>query len=85
VTVSEQDWIDGNRAAYLRMLQECLRELGVDDPAAGQARWVVEREATIVMLRQVCERFGDNEWQPELHLADIIEKYLWRNLEASSQ
>ena len=39
-----------------------------------------ERRETIAMLRQVCEEFGDNEWPDNLHLADIIEKHLWRHL-----
>ena len=34
----------GNRAAWLSMLQSCLRQLGIDDEDAGRARWVSERE-----------------------------------------
>jgi len=41
-----------------------------------------ERNDAIVMLRQVCEDWGDNDWADNLHLADIIEKHLWRHLEA---
>ena len=33
------------------------------------------------MLRQVCAKYGDNDWPDNLHLADVIEKHLLRNLE----
>lgn len=51
------------------------------DPADGQARWVSEREQAVAILRQVCEKHGDNEWDETLHLADVVEKHLWRHLE----
>lgn len=47
--------------------------------AAGAA-WILEREATVAQLRQVCDDFGDNEWPDGLHLADVIEKHLARHL-----
>ena len=82
--MNETDYISGSRAAWLSMLQTCLRELGVDDPAAGQARWVSEREQTVAMLRQVCERYGDNDWPDTLHLADVVDKHLGKYLAADT-
>lgn len=79
--MNEQDYIRGSRMAWLSMLQMCLRELGVDEPAAGQARWISEREQTVAMLRQVCERHGDNDWDETLHLADVVDKHLMKHLE----
>ena len=72
----------GNRAAWLSMLQSCLRQLGIDDEDAGRARWVSEREQTVAALRSVCERHGDNEWDEDLHLADVVSKHLERHLDA---
>lgn len=43
-----------------------------------------ERDEAIRILRDVCEEFGDNDWDNDLHLADIIEKHLHRNLRAWS-
>lgn len=34
----------------------------------------------ISTLRQVCDEFGDNDWDETLNLSDIVEKHLWRNL-----
>ena len=79
--MNEQDYIRGSRAAWHSMLQLCLRELDVDDPIAGQVQWVSEREQTVAMLRDICERHGDNDWDETLHLADVVDKHLGRYLE----
>ena len=78
---NEQHCERGSRAAWLRMLSLCLRELGIDDPEAGKARWVSEREQTVAILRMACDEHGDNEWEENLHLADVIEKHLIRHLQ----
>lgn len=75
--MNETGYTSGSRAAWLSMLHTCLRELGVDDPVAGQARWVSEREQTVAMLRQVCGRYGDNDWPDTLHLADVVDKHMF--------
>jgi hypothetical protein len=78
---SESEAYDaGNRAAWRMLLQEACLNLGYDDPAAGQAAWILEREGTVAALREACAEFGDNEWEDDLFLADIIEKHLDRNL-----
>jgi hypothetical protein len=78
--MSEADYELGNRAAWLAMLAECLRHLGVDDVEAGKARWVKEREETIAQLRILCDVVGDNNWTESLYLADVVEKHLARHL-----
>jgi hypothetical protein len=83
--MSERDWMAGQKFAYETLLAECVAHLGVratvqldDDgkkvqvPVAG----MVERVAVVRVLRQVCERFGDNDWPDNLHLGDVIEKHL---------
>jgi hypothetical protein len=77
----EQSYVNGERMAYLSMLRTCLRELGVNDPEAEKCRWAVERQETIMKLRDVCSDHGDNDWPDDLHLSDIIEKHLIRHLE----
>lgn len=76
----EKLYVDGYRVAWLSMLQICLRKLGIDDDEAGNARWVSEREETIAMLRAICADYGDNDWDDDLHLADIIEKHLYSKI-----
>lgn len=78
--MNEQDWVNGNRAAYASILRECLRQLGYDSPEATAAKWAAEREEIRALLRRVCEDYGDNDWPDDLHLADVIEKHLVRYL-----
>lgn len=82
----ESIYEQGSRAAWTFMLGECLRHLGYKSVyrsgEGADVAWIAEREAAIAMLRQVCAAHGDNDWPNDLHLGDIIEKHLWRNLEA---
>ena len=75
----ELNYERGNRAAWLSMLGECLRQLGYEDHETQKVAWVKEREATIAALRSACEAHGDNEWPDDLHLADVVEKHLVRH------
>lgn len=77
----EQEYIKGSRAAWASMLQKCLAELGYDSPEAQGAKWILEREAAISQLRDICESLGDNDWDENLHLADILEKHLAKYLD----
>jgi hypothetical protein len=81
----ERAYEQGVRAGLRRTLQQTLQQLGyelADDLEQKVAGLVLEREETIAMLRTVCEEFGDNDWDDRLHLADVIEKHLARNLRA---
>lgn len=78
----ERAFAHGSRTAWAMMLLECLRQLGYDDPGAVRHQWVAEREQAVLALRSVCERFGDNDWEPTLNLADVISKHLHDHLAA---
>jgi hypothetical protein len=79
----EQWWLRGNRAAWLRLLGQCLINLGYDPKGQNRSReaLIAEREEAIVQLRMTCDQHGDNNWPETLHLADVIEKHLARHLE----
>jgi hypothetical protein len=38
--------------------------------------WKEERADAVRELREICEDFGDNDWEDDLHLADVIGKHL---------
>jgi hypothetical protein len=78
--MSEKDYIMGSRSAACSILRECLSILGYSSPEAMQTSWILEREAAINALRCVCNDYGDNDWDEKLHLADIVDKHLARNL-----
>ncbi len=77
----ELAWTRGQRAALTSMLAKILGDLGYQDTEATRSKWIVEREQTIAKLREVCGDHGDNDWTETLHLADIIDKHLARQLE----
>ena len=81
--MNENSWEVGNRAAWSKILAECVRQLGHKSTAAAHAAWITEREEAVVQLRELCEEHGDNDWPDDLHLGDVIEKHLGRHLESS--
>ncbi|HLL74796.1 MAG TPA: hypothetical protein VK421_05985 [Pyrinomonadaceae bacterium] len=76
---NEQSWLRGNKAAYRAIMAECLRNLGHGDRDARS--WALERADVILVLRDLCERYGDNEWPDDLHLGDVLRKHLEPHLE----
>jgi hypothetical protein len=70
----------GHRQALVSMLAHVLRELGYQDTEATRAKWIIEREETVNALRAICHDHGDNDWPPDLSLADVIDKHLHRHL-----
>lgn len=81
-------FIEGYLAHALKNLNDALRDViiylpegSVEDPNVLISQLTSERLGAIQALRKTCEYFGDNDWEPDLHLADIIEKHLCRYLE----
>lgn len=79
--MSEADYELGRKTGIAVILGECVRQLGITDLEADNARWVLERQATVAALRLACEDHGDNDWPDDLHLADVVEKHLVRHLD----
>jgi hypothetical protein len=75
-----KDYQRGQRQAWSTILSTATQQLGMTGRTV--ASLLDEREDAIAALRSLCEDFGDNDWEPTLHLADIIEKYLARPLHA---
>lgn len=80
--MNEVDYQRGQRSVLTSILADCVRRLGYETPVAQSTNWISEREEAIAMLRSVCEDHGDNDWDEKLHLADIIEKHLYKHLES---
>lgn len=78
---NEQAYVNGGNAAWLHILREALKHLGTE--GFSKERLIAEREEAILVLRRLCGDHGDNEWDDDLHLADIIDKHLGRHLPSS--
>jgi predicted secreted protein len=70
----DRHYIEGMKAAYKSMLSECISHLGAEDK--DKYAWQLERAATVAALRSLCEDIGDNDWEDNLHLADVISKHI---------
>ncbi len=83
--MNEQDYMRGSGNAYRSMMLHCMRKLGVKTKTETLEREVTqlgaEREEAISVLRDICAVCGDNNWEENLHLADIIDKHLRRYLD----
>lgn len=75
----ERGYIEGERRAYLSLLRQCIQHFGEEE--RDRSAWIIERQEAIARLRELCEKYGDNDWTDNLHLADIIEKHLGDYLE----
>jgi hypothetical protein len=74
--MNERAFLEGKRRVFIEMLETALVGLGIDDPEAKKAEWVLERQEIIAFLRDACAAYGDNDWPDELHLVDVLEKHL---------
>jgi hypothetical protein len=79
MTDIERAYEAGRRSVWLQILKEATGALGGEHSASG--RWLIERTEAVAVLRQVCEKYGDNDWPDNLNLADVIAKHLERNLD----
>lgn len=77
----ERSWMEGNRAAYASILQVCIRQLGCDNPEAEHAAWLVEKQELSAIIRRLCVEHGDDDYPDNLHLGDVLTKYLEPYLE----
>lgn len=87
--LTESHYLRGQRSALINQLHNVLIQLSVPyenvDAAPENlmiiARLTTEREDALSALRTICEDHGDNYWENDLHLADIINKHLGDYLE----
>lgn len=84
---NDRHFIRGERAVYRRLLSFALKGLGADDAPDDLAQAhlrIVRLESHLAdvraQLRMLCDDFGDNDWEDDLHLADVIDKHLGDHL-----
>lgn len=70
----EQAYCTGRASAFRSLLGGCIRELGQEERDVHG--WRLERADTVAALRELCRDYGDNDWQDNLHLGDVINKHL---------
>ncbi len=73
-------YVSGKAQVWREVLALATQGLGATSRSRTREQLLLERADTIAALRSVCEDFGDNDWDPSLHLADVVEKHLARHL-----
>jgi hypothetical protein len=81
----EAGYIVGYKAAWRRLLGEAIGELGLRGADKDLAGLHVERTDAVAQLRMLCREHGDNDWDDDDHLGDVIDKHLGRYLSEREQ
>ena len=74
--VREESYQWGQKQLLIFQMREIIRQLGYPADMTIEAR-IIEREEALIALRQKCQDAGEpSNFPDDLHLADIIQKYL---------
>ena len=74
--VREESYQWGQKQLLVSQMREIIRQLGYPADMTIEAR-IIEREEALIALRQKCLDAGKpSNFPDDLHLADIINKYL---------
>ena len=74
--VREESYQWGQKQLLIFQMREIIRQLGYPADMTIEAR-IIEREEALIALRQKCLDAGKpSNFPDDLHLADIINKYL---------
>jgi hypothetical protein len=83
----ERGYIEGRRRTLLNLLSQTLGDLNPkafgkpeDDPLVKLGRAMAERGEVVQLLRSVCAEYGDNDWDDEDDLKDVIDCHLVKHL-----
>lgn len=80
----ERGYIEGQAALARGLLRDLVRFLPerIDDTPypPPRVRLEIERDETRAVLRDLCGRFGDNEWPDDLYVPDVLRKHLEEHL-----
>lgn len=75
----EAAYVNGERVAYEHIISVCRSQLGYNQDDTLD-RLIIERERVMAKLRDLCAEFGDNDWDDDLDLSDVLDKHLGRHL-----
>lgn len=72
----ERDWMRGNKYAWMAIVSQALREIGQRNDTMKKAALILERQQTVNALRDLSAVLGCDDWPDDLHLADVVNKYI---------
>lgn len=74
----ERIWIRGRKSLARSILGALALDLEGKDLKLAAA--LIQLHDVRAALRDVCDEHGDNDWEDNLHLSDVVEKHLGRHL-----
>lgn len=80
--IKENSYLEGQRAIAISLIKSLIIYLYEGEDIKMSILLQMERSEAISKLRQICEIVGDNDWEDDLHLVDILDKHLLCYLEA---
>lgn len=78
----EESYMRGRKEMAMSVVRGLMPDLELDGDAATCASLSIQIVDAKSMLRNICDDHGDNDWQDDLHLVDILGKHLHDHLEA---
>lgn len=80
--MSESEYTVAWESGRASVFRELLRMASVELNPGGRTieSYIEERTDFVTALRTVCAEYGDNDWEDDLNLSDILEKHLLRHL-----
>jgi hypothetical protein len=76
----EAAYMLGRKAVLREQLSAAMKGLNAED--LTNEYLIQERVDAIAALRSVCNEHGDNDWEDDLYLSDIISKHLADHLDS---
>lgn len=78
--IEEKAYLQGRKSLAREFLGYAIQE--VDGDVKTRSELIKERAGAIAKLREICAAYGDNDWDDNLHLVDILDKHLLNHLES---
>lgn len=75
----EKAYLEGRKSFARQIFRDAVEEIGDDN--REKSNLILERAEAIATLRSMCAEYGDNDWDDNLHLADILKKHLHSHLQ----
>lgn len=72
---ADSAYVAGQRSAFVRIMQDCAREIGYSDPLGKASALIEEREQVRAALRRVCSSYGI-EFSERTNTLDALDELL---------
>ncbi len=76
MSTDERSYQQGSQGVWQQLLSLALQNLSGTGEHLSRTEMMQERTMVVQTLRSICEEYGDNDWDDDLHLTDVLNKHL---------